>query len=49
MLSNYIYKRLNINKKKLNYIIKYYLLTEYILKLSIKRFSIAYNKNTPLK
>ena len=49
ILSNYIYKGLDINCKRFNYIIRYNLLTKCILKLSIKRLSIAYNKNTPFK
>ena len=49
ILSNYIYKRLDINRKRLNYIIKYRPLIKYVLKLSMKGSSIAYNKNTPPK
>ena len=49
IFSNYIYKRLNINHRRLNYIIGYYLFTKYVIKLSIKKFNIAYNKNTPPK
>ena len=46
ILNNYIYKGLDINYRRLNYIIKYYLLIKYILKLSMKRSGIIYNKNT---
>ena len=49
VFSNYICKKLNINRKRLNYIVKYCLLTKYVLKLSMKRSSIAYSKNILLK
>ena len=49
ILSNYIYKELDINCRRLNYIIRYCLLTKCVFKLSTKRSSIAYSKNTLLK
>ena len=49
IFSDYICKGLDINRKKLNYMIEYYPLIKYVLKLSMKRSSIVYSKNTPPK